>query len=53
MKEIFEGEGKKILGYVMFDFVCNFLKFKKDLKVLKEEIKEVDVVLFLVCGDGI
>ncbi|EQJ13279.1 methylenetetrahydrofolate reductase C-terminal domain-containing protein [Clostridioides difficile] len=52
MKETLEGEGKKILGYVMLDPACNLLKSKKDLKALKEETKEADAVLSLACGDG-
>lgn len=32
MKETLEGEGKKVLGYVMLDPACNLLKSKKDLK---------------------
>ncbi|MGL5750004.1 MAG: methylenetetrahydrofolate reductase C-terminal domain-containing protein [Paraclostridium sp.] len=52
MKEILENEGKEILGHVMLDPACNLLKAKKDLKVLKEELKNADAVLSLACGDG-
>lgn len=52
MKEALEAEGKNVLGYTLLDPACNLLKSKKDLKVLKEEIKEADAILSLACGDG-
>ncbi len=52
MKEALEAEGKNILGYTLLDPACNLLKSKKDLKVLKEEIKGADALLSLACGDG-
>lgn len=52
MKETLEAEGKNVLGYTLLDPACNLLKSKKDLKVLKEEIKEADALLSLACGDG-
>ncbi|MBO3444456.1 5,10-methylenetetrahydrofolate reductase, partial [Clostridium sp. CCUG 7971] len=52
MKEDLEAEGKKVLGYTILDPACNLLKSKKDLKALKEELKEADAVLSLACGDG-
>ncbi|MGX4598443.1 methylenetetrahydrofolate reductase C-terminal domain-containing protein [Faecalimicrobium sp. JNUCC 81] len=52
MKEDLESEGKKVLGYTILDPACNLLKSKKDLKALKEELKEADAVLSLACGDG-
>ena len=52
MKEDLEAEGKKVLGYAILDPACNLLKSKKDLKALKEELKEADAVLSLACGDG-
>ncbi len=52
MKEELEAEGKNVLGYVMLDPACNLLKTKKDLKTLKEELKEADAILSLACGDG-
>ncbi|MDK2564573.1 methylenetetrahydrofolate reductase C-terminal domain-containing protein [Romboutsia sedimentorum] len=52
MKEVLEAEGKNVLGYTLLDPACNLLKSKKDLKVLKEEIKEADALLSLACGDG-
>ncbi len=52
MKEALEAEGKNVLGYTLLDPACNLLKSKKDLKVLKEEIKEADALLSLACGDG-
>lgn len=52
MKEALEAEGKTVLGYTLLDPACNLLKSKKDLKALKEEIKEADALLSLACGDG-
>lgn len=52
MKEDLEAEGKEILGYTILDPACNLLKSKKDLKSLKEELKEADAVISLACGDG-
>jgi ferredoxin len=52
MKERLEGEGKQVLGYTLLDPACNLLKSKKDLKALKNEIKEADAILSLACGDG-
>lgn len=52
MKEDLENEGKKVLGYTVLDPACNLLKSKKDLKTLKEELKEADAILSLACGDG-
>lgn len=47
-----EAEGKEVLGHVLLDPACNFLKCKKDIKALKEELKNVDAILSLACGDG-
>lgn len=52
MKEKLEIEGKQVLGYQLLDPACNLLKSKKDLKSLKNEIKEADAILSLACGDG-
>lgn len=52
MKEALEGEGKTVLGYTLLEPACNLLKSKKDLKALKEELKEADAVLSMACGDG-
>lgn len=52
MKETLESEGKEVLGHILLQPACNLLKSKKDLKVLKEEIKEADAVLSMACGDG-
>ena len=52
MKDALENEGKEILGHLILDPACNLLKSKKDLKALKEELKEADAVLSLACGDG-
>ena len=52
MKEALEQEGKEVIGHIMLDPACNLLKTKKDLKSLKEEIKNADAILSLACGDG-
>lgn len=52
MKEKLEIEGKEVIGYQLLDPACNLLKSKKDLKSLKNEIKEADAILSLACGDG-
>lgn len=52
MKEELEAVGKKVLGYTILDPACNLLKSKKDLKTLKEELKEADAIISLACGDG-
>ena len=52
MKAKLEENGKKVLGYKILDPSCNLLKTKKDLKALKEELKDADAVLSLACGDG-
>ncbi|MEG1311142.1 MAG: methylenetetrahydrofolate reductase C-terminal domain-containing protein [Romboutsia sp.] len=52
MKEELEVAGKKVLGYTILDPACNLLKSKKDLKTLKEELKEADAIISLACGDG-
>lgn len=52
MKAKLEENGKTVLGWKILDPSCNLLKTKKDLKTLKEEMKEADAVLSLACGDG-
>lgn len=52
MKAKLEENGKVVLGYKILDPSCNLLKTRKDLKALKEELKEADAVLSLACGDG-
>ena len=52
MKEELESNGKTVLGYKVIDPCCNLLQCKKDLKSLKEELKEADAILSLACGDG-
>jgi len=52
MKAKLEESGKEVLGYKIFDPSCNLLKTKKDLKALKDELKEADAILSLACGDG-
>ncbi|MGL5347652.1 MAG: methylenetetrahydrofolate reductase C-terminal domain-containing protein [Peptostreptococcaceae bacterium] len=52
MKETLEAEGKTVLGYTLLAPACNLLKSKKDLKALKEELKDADALLSMACGDG-
>ena len=52
MKVSLEEKGIEVLGYKVLDPSCNLLKTKKDLKTLKEELKEADAVISLACGDG-
>lgn len=52
MKAKLEENGKEVLGYKILDPSCNLLKTRKDLKALKEELKEADAILSLACGDG-
>ncbi|MGL5327620.1 MAG: methylenetetrahydrofolate reductase C-terminal domain-containing protein [Peptostreptococcaceae bacterium] len=52
MKELLEAHGKNVLGYAVLDPACNLLQCKKDLKAVKEELKEADAILSLACGDG-
>jgi ferredoxin len=52
MKVGLEEKGIEVLGYKVLDPSCNLLKTKKDLKTLKEELKEADAVISLACGDG-
>lgn len=52
MKEELEAHGKTVLGYKVIDPCCNLLQCKKDLKSVREELKEADAILSLACGDG-
>lgn len=52
MKRKLEENGKEVVGYKILDPSCNLLKTRKDLKGLKEELKEADAILSLACGDG-
>ncbi|WFD09474.1 methylenetetrahydrofolate reductase C-terminal domain-containing protein [Tepidibacter hydrothermalis] len=52
MKNILQENGKEVLGVKLLDPSCNVLKVKKDLKSLKEELKEADAIISLACGDG-
>lgn len=52
MKKKLEENGKKVLGTKVLDPSCNFLKVRKDIKELKNELAEADAVLSLACGDG-
>lgn len=52
MKEELEANGKTVLGCKVIDPCCNLLQCKKDLKAVKEELKEADAILSLACGDG-
>ena len=52
MKALLEAEGKEVLGYLLPDTACNLLLGKKELKSLKNELKDADAILSLACGDG-
>ncbi|MFR5545404.1 MAG: methylenetetrahydrofolate reductase C-terminal domain-containing protein, partial [Intestinibacter bartlettii] len=52
MTALLEAEGKTVLGSVLPDSTCNLLLNKKELKSVKEELKQADAVLSLACGDG-
>ncbi|MCT4509178.1 MAG: methylenetetrahydrofolate reductase C-terminal domain-containing protein [Tepidibacter sp.] len=52
MKNILQENGKEVLGVKLLDPSCNLLKVKKDLKSLKQELKEADAIISLSCGDG-
>ncbi|MCI1946191.1 methylenetetrahydrofolate reductase C-terminal domain-containing protein [Clostridium luticellarii] len=52
MKDTLEKNGKKVLGYKVLDPSCNLLKTRKDLKSLKDELKDADAIVSLACGDG-
>lgn len=52
MKNSLKEKGIEVIGHRILDPSCNYLKVKKDLKVLKKEFKEADSVLSLACGDG-
>ena len=52
MKEELEANGKTVLGCKVIDPCCNLLQCKKDLKSVKEELREADAILSLACGDG-
>lgn len=52
VKGLLEAQGKKVLGSIMPESACNLLLGKKELKALKDELKEADAILSLACGDG-
>ncbi|MFZ7132750.1 MAG: methylenetetrahydrofolate reductase C-terminal domain-containing protein [Eubacteriales bacterium] len=53
MKETLESMGYEVLGQKVLTTSCNLLLDKKELKELKEELKETDAVLCMACGDGV
>lgn len=53
MKERLEEAGIEVLGVKVLSTSCNLLLDKKELKEFKEELKEVDAILSLACGDGV
>ncbi|AOT69217.1 methylenetetrahydrofolate reductase C-terminal domain-containing protein [Geosporobacter ferrireducens] len=52
LKAWLEEEGKEVTGYKVLDPACNLLKTTKDLKKMKEELKDADAILSVACGDG-
>ena len=52
LKTELEAAGKNVLGTLVLDPACNLLKTRKDMKVFKEQMPEVDAIVSLACGDG-
>lgn len=52
MKAALEEKGIEVLGWKVLDPSCNYLKTRKDLKSLKEELKSADAIVSMACGDG-
>jgi ferredoxin len=53
MKQKLEGEGKKVVGYTVVDFLCDKALVKFRLKAHEEEIKSADSLLVMTCGLGV
>lgn len=52
LKKELEEKGKSVIGTIVLDPACNLLKTKKDMKVFRQQMDEVDAVISLACGDG-
>ncbi|MGN1033463.1 MAG: methylenetetrahydrofolate reductase C-terminal domain-containing protein [Intestinibacter sp.] len=52
MKELLAAEGIEVTGSVIIPSACNLLLGKKELKAVKDALKEADAVLSMACGDG-
>jgi len=52
MKERLEGDGKKVTGYCVIDFLCQKALVASRLRPREAELKEADSLLTLCCGIG-
>lgn len=52
LKKELEEKGKSVVGTIVLDPACNLLKTKKDMKMFKAQMNDVDAVISLACGDG-
>jgi len=52
LKEVLEQNGKEVIAYKVFDPSCNYLKVRKDIKEIKNEMGQADALVSLSCGDG-
>ena len=52
MKETLAANGIEVTGSVIIPTACNLLLGKKELKAVKDALKEADAVVSMACGDG-
>ena len=52
MKETLAANGIEVTGSVIIPTACNLLLGKKELKAVKDALKEADAVVSMECGDG-
>ena len=52
MKETLAANGIEVTGSVIIPTACNLLLGKKELKAVKDALKEADAVVSIACGDG-
>ena len=52
MKETLAANGIEVTGSVIIPTACNILLGKKELKAVKDALKEADAVVSMACGDG-
>ena len=52
MKETLAANGIEVTGSVIIPTSCNLLLGKKELKAVKDALKEADAVVSMACGDG-
>lgn len=53
MKQILEKQGKKIMGYIVVDFLCDKALVNLRLRAFNREISESDSLLVMTCGIGV